>query len=152
MWGGVGWNLISEITTEEETNTIEITQDLNNNKFKCNEIIFFLRSVGTSTNNDISNTNATMRFSNIDTGFFLQGIGFKSGVTRTICVEANAKPLYWNGFVHNSTSNSNGGQLNAGNPFGGYSFDDPIESINAIKIQLQACYFGAGTKLRVYGR
>lgn len=147
--GGVGWNLISEITTEEETNTIEITQDLNGNKFKCNEIIFFLKSVGTSSNTH-SNKNAIFYLSNINVGYLIS-VALNDGLTRIYTGRVNAKPLYWNVVCNNSSSDTNSGNIQ-GTPMNGYSLVDPIEKIDSIKIAMQACYFGAGTKLRVYGR
>lgn len=149
MWGGVGWNLISEITTEEEASKIEITKDLENNNFQYDEIIFFLKSVGTSSNTN-SNKNALFYLSNINVGYLIS-VALNDGLTRIFTGRVNAKPLYWNVVCNNSSSDTNGGNIQ-GTPMSGYSLVDPIEKIDSIKIAMQACYFGVGTKLRVYGR
>lgn len=147
--GGVGWNLISEITTEEEASKIEITKDLENNNFQYDEIIFFLKSVGTSSNTN-SNKNALFYLSNINVGYLIS-VALNDGLTRIFTGRVNAKPLYWNVVCNNSSSDTNGGNIQ-GSPMSGYSLVDPIEKIDSIKIAMQSCYFGAGTKLRVYGR
>lgn len=149
MWGGVGWNLISEITTEEEASKIEITKDLENNDFQYDEIIFFLKSVGTSSNTN-SNKNALFYLSNINVGYLIN-VALNDGLTRIFTGKVNAKPLYWNVVCNNSSSDTNGGNVQ-GNPMSGYSLVDPIEKIDSIKIAMQSSYFGVGTKLRVYGR
>ena len=143
------WKLINDITLEEEASKIEITKDLENNNFQYDEIIFFLKSVGTSSNTN-SNTNALFYLSNINVGFLI-GIAFNNGLTRIFTGEVNAKPLYWNVVCNNSSSDTDGGNIR-GIPMSGYSLVDPIEKINSIKIAMQACYFGTGTRLRVYGR
>lgn len=144
------WKLINDVTLEEETNTIEITKDLENNNFEYDEVIFFLRSVGTQTNNTISNNNAVLTFSDYDGGFYLLAIGLKNGLTRTVCVTANAKPFHYNAYIYNGSTNSGGGRA-LELPAIGFSYDDRINSINSIKIRLQSCFFGVGTRLKIYG-
>lgn len=82
--------------------------------------------------------------------FFLTSIAFKNGVTRTICVAANAKPFYYNAYIYNGGQNMGGGRA-IENPVVGFSYIDKIDSVNSIKIQLQACFFGVGTRLKIYG-
>lgn len=142
------WKLIKDITLEEETNTLEVNKDTSDNNFECDEIVFYLKSVGTSSNIN-SNKNAVFYLSGIDVGF-LPSISFTNGVSRVFTNNINAKPLYWNGFCVNQNVDTTGNVVVS--TFGGYSFVDPIEKINSIKICLQATYFGVGTRLRVYGR
>lgn len=142
------WKLIKDITLEEKTNTLEVNKDTSNNNFECDEIVFYLKSVGTSSNTN-SNKNAVFYLSGIDVGY-LPSISFANGVSRVFANNINAKPLYWNGFCVNQNADTTGNVV--ASTFGGYSFVDPIEKINSIKIRLQVTYFGVGTRLRVYGR
>lgn len=143
------WKLINDITIYEETNILEINKDIDSNNFECDEMIFFLKNVGTS-NNTNANKNATFYLSGINIGY-LANISLADDLTRTYIGKINAKPLYWNMWCINSNLDTTGGNtINTLN--GGYSFVDPIEKINSIKMQPQATYFGAGTRLKVYGR
>ena len=143
------WKLINDITIDEETNTLEINKDINNNNFECDEIIFFLKNIGTS-NNTGSNKNAILYLSDINVGY-INSIANGNGVTRIVTGDVNANPCYWHVYNINNPNDFSGGQI-ISNPCVGYDFTHTLEKISSIKIQLQACYFGVNSRLQVYGR
>ena len=142
------WNLINDITLENESNIFEITKDLTGAEFSYDEIILFLQSVGVEGNT--GNNNAVMKISGIGT-FYINSIGMVKGVTRTLKLQMNAKPLFYEGLIMNSGLETAGGSI-VGSPVAGYSFNDPIEKINSVNITLQAMKFGIGSRLKAYGR
>lgn len=144
------WRILNDIVLESEGRTFDISQDMDGNGFACDEIILFLKSVGTESNAGVQNANALLLFNGEQRNFYINSIGMGSGVTRTLELQAGAKPLHYNAFILNSANDSSGGGTIQN--MAGYSFDDPIEKINAVKIQLQAMYFSVGSRLKIYGR
>ena len=144
------WRILNDIVLESEGRTFDISQDMDGNGFACDEIILFLKSVGTESNAGVQNANALLIFNGERRNFYINSIGMGGGVTRTLKLQAGAKPLHYNAFIINSANNSGGGS--AIQDIAGYSFDDPIEKISAVNVQLQSMFFGVGSRLKIYGR
>ena len=152
--GGEGeWQLIQDITIEEEVSTFEITQNSESQPFSLKEIYVLVLSIGSENNTSSSNKNAYLIVSGESAGF-IGNIALLSGVTRALLMNIKVNPTFvCNYFIINSFSyvglfTNNAQNIGAGTIFG----DNTIPDITSLKIQLQACVFGVGSRIQVFGR
>lgn len=143
------WNLIADITTEEEATALEVTQKQGGGSFELEEFVMVIKSVGTSSNT-ASNKNAVLSISGYKTGYFPR-IAYDNGVTRTWVIKGNVSPiLFLTGAEYNIYANYYSG--NPSNGFGGYDYSGRFDKVTSVKVTMQASVFGAGSRMIMYGR
>ena len=143
------WNLVADITTEEEATALEITQKQDGGSFELEEFVMVIKSVGTSSNT-ASNKNAILNISGYNVGYFT-GIAYSNGLTRTWAVKGNVSPvMFLAGAEYNTDANYNAGR--PFNVFGGYDYSGRFDKITSVKVTMQSGVFGAGSRMILYGR
>ena len=143
------WNLVADITTEEEATVLEITQKQDGGSFELEEFVMVIKSVGTSSNT-ASNKNAILNISGYNVGYFTS-IAYGNGLTRTWVIKGNVSPiLFLTGAEYNTDANYNSGKPSSG--FGGYDYSGRFDKVTSAKVTMQAGVFGAGSRMIMYGR
>lgn len=144
------WKLINDITIDEETTALEITKNQDGSNFELKEFVLIIKSVGSSTNESMQNKNAVFNISGYKVGYFAR-IAYGNGFTRTWVIKGNVSPiLFLTGAEYNTDANYNSGQPSNG--FGGYDYSGRFDKITSVKATMQACVFGAGSRMIMYGR
>lgn len=144
------WNLVADITTEEEATALEVTQKQGGGSFELEEFVLVIKSAGSSTNESVQNKNAIFNISGYNVGFF-SSILYNNGVTRTWVVKGNVSPiLFLTGAEYNTDANYNSGR--PFNGFGGYDYSGRFGKVTSAKVTMQAGVFGAGSRMILYGR
>lgn len=144
------WNLVADITTEEEATALEITQKQGGGSFELEEFVLVIKSAGTSTNESVQNKNAIFYISGYNVGYFTS-IAYGNGLTRTWVIKGNVSPiLFLTGAEYNTDANYNSGKPHNG--FGGYDYSGRFDKVTSVKATMQAGVFGAGSRMIMYGR
>ena len=144
------WNLVADITTEEEATALEVTQKQGGGSFELEEFVLVIKSEGTSTNESAHNKNAIFNISGYNVGYFLS-IAYGNIVTRTWVVKGNVSPiLFLTGAEYNTDANYKSGR--PFNGFGGYDYSGRFDKITSVKVTMQMGVFGAGSRMILYGR
>ena len=144
------WKLINDITIDEETTALEITENQDGSNFELKEFVLIIKSAGASTNESVQNKNAIFNISGYNVGFF-SSILYNNGLTRTWAVKGNVSSiLFLTGAEYNTDANCNSGRpLNV---FGGYDYSGRFDKITSVKVTMQVGVFGAGSRMILYGR
>ena len=138
------WELIADITAEEEQANLEVVFDK-----EYNELDILILSVG-SKNNTAENKNAKYNF-NDGNSYYIGDIAFSSGVTRVVRMECKRYP-----YRHAEYSIFNQASLNssATNKTGRGAFTaiDSNAAFAAFTVSMQASVFGVNSRVIIYGR
>ncbi len=146
------WKLLKSGTVEEETNSINI--DLGGEYEELN--ILFL-TCGTTSNNDISNANASIIYSSSNKNTaetVVAGFMMKNDVKRVFQIECKLVPYFNSTFKNLNTNDFE--KAAVGTYFGqGGSYDTQFnDKICSIRVGFHnlAAVFGIGSKYAIYGK
>lgn len=143
------WNLVADITTEEEATALEVTQKQGGGSFELEEFVLVIKSAGSSANESVQNKNAIFNISGYNVGYFSSIL--YNGVTRTWVIKGNVSPiLFLIGAEYNTDANYNSGR--PFNGFGGYDYSGRFDKVTSAKVTMQSGVFGAGSRMILYGR
>lgn len=148
------WELITDITIEEEQNTLEAIFSKN-----YSELDVLILDVGSANNAGISNKNATYRFATggvyNSTRYYFGGVALAQGITKVLHMQCKNKP-YRQGNYALINSATNPATLNgSGTQYinhGGFMTPDSSEAFGGFQFQMQAGVLGIGTRMVIYGR
>lgn len=135
--GSAEWELLNTIILEEDSNSVIIDKDSNGNSFDLSAFMFYIDRVAS----DLQTANGTIYVGNARSGYFGQMQGVPQNQTRIWMSGEFMTKHMWRG--------SSG--VNAGGTFSSvisYAGGNPT---SAPMIRLYGYYFGAGTKITLYG-
>lgn len=152
------WELITDITIEEEQNTLKAIFSKN-----YSELDVLILDVGSENNAGISNKNATYCFATggvyNSTRYYFGGVALAQGITKVLHVQCKNKPYRQGNYaLINSAANPTGNPtaLNgSGTQYinhGGFMTHDDSEAFGGFQFQMQAGILGIGSRMVIYGR
>ena len=144
------WKLLNTGTVEEETQKMNIDLDE-----ECEELDILIFSCGTSTNDNIANSNGVIKFmesENNYVNFWIGSLMMKNNVKRVCRIKFEENP--YSNFSYNICNYTDMNHVSNTTYMAhcnGYdrNFNDKIKRI---ELFLQSGYFGVGSGYAVYGR
>lgn len=135
--GSAGWETINTLTLEEDSNSVIIDKDSNGNSFELSTFMFYIDRVASGLQTD----NSTLYVGNSSSGYFGQMQGQTANQTRIWMYGEFMTNHMW----QSAAGNNAGGSMNVSISYvGGCAKSAPM-------IRLYGYYFGAGTKITLYG-
>lgn len=147
------WELVADITTEEETSVIEVTQKQGGGSFEYDEFYLILKAYG-SASNTAGNKNAKITISGVTNNFYFAGIAMSSStVYRTYAVKGSLIPVL--NMIGSELNTQSATMFNKDvSSYGGFDYAGALDKFTSIRIAMQQTpnVFGIGSRFILYAR